>query len=42
MIISVREIGLNWLQLSKVVSYGTSITSALFQTVGTLPLLKEE
>ena len=42
MVISVREIGLNWLQLSKVVSYGAVIRSALFQTAGTLPLLKEE
>ena len=42
MIISVREIGLNWLQFSKVASLGTGIRSALFQTVGTLALLREE
>ena len=42
MIISVREIGLNWLQFSKVASLGTGIRSALFQTVRTLPLPKEE
>ena len=42
MIISVREIGLNWLQFSEVASLGTGIRSVLFQTMGTLPLLKEE
>ena len=42
MIISVREIGLNWLQFFKAASLGTGIRSALFQTLGTLPFLKEE
>ena len=39
---SVREIGLNWFQFSKVASLRTGIRPALFQTVGILPLLKEE
>ena len=42
MIISVREIGLSWLQFSKVASLGTGVRSALFQTLGTLPFFKEE
>ena len=42
MIMFVRKIGFNWLQFSKVAFLGTGIRSALFQTLGTLPFLKEE